>query len=268
VDEEDPMNAERLLGALVREAMGGSSRGLHRSGRGRSRHRGGSLLPTGGMKGMLGMGALGVAIAAFDHYMKQKGGAGGQSFAAAPPPSPAAPGGASFGVPGATGSPAGVVPPPPPPPPGAGPRVPPPPPPASSAAVSSATGSTAGAPGADVEAILLVRAMIAAANADHELDPDERQRILHAVEESGVGESEKRFLHDEMERPMDVVALAALATTPVLKREVYLASEMAIVADSKAEQNYLARLARQLGLDDAQVAELRRMIGGDAPGGS
>jgi hypothetical protein len=258
------MNAERLLGALVREAMGGGSRGLHR-GRSRSRHRGGSFLGaggmTGGMKGMLGMGALGVAIAAFDHYMKQKGG-GGQSFAAAPPPSTAGSAG-GFTAPSST---AGGIPPPPPPA-GTSARVPPPPPPPGSPTRAPAsTGSTDGGSSENAEAILLVRAMIAAANADHELDADERQRILHAVEESGAGESEKKFLLEEMERPLDVATLAAQATTPVLKREVYLASEMAIVADSKAEQNYLARLARQLGLDDAQVAELRKMIGGDGTG--
>ena len=35
---------------------------------------------------------------------------------------------------------------------------------------------------------------------------------------------------------------------------------MAIEADTRAEQNYLARLARQLGLDETQVAELRKLI--------
>jgi uncharacterized membrane protein YebE (DUF533 family) len=104
--------------------------------------------------------------------------------------------------------------------------------------------------------------MIAAANADHELDDDERQRIVRAVEESGAGADDRRLLLDELERPLDVATLAAQATTPALRREVYLASEMAIDADTKAEQNYLARLAQKLGLDDAQVAELRRTIAG------
>jgi uncharacterized membrane protein YebE (DUF533 family) len=118
------------------------------------------------------------------------------------------------------------------------------------------------------EALLMLRAMIAAANADHELDAEERRRIVRAVEESGLSETEKNLLLDELERPMDLAALAAKADTPALKRDVYLASEMAIEADSRAEQNYLARLAKQLGLDDAQVAELRRLItdtGGGAP---
>jgi hypothetical protein len=210
------------------------------------------------MKGMLGMGALGVAIAAFDHFMKQqKGPGGGHGFAAAPPPATGPGDAGAFSTPRPA---SGTI---PPPPPGASTRVPPPPPPPASASMSPSSAAVTPAPGGNAEAILLVRAMIAAANADHELDAEERQRILHAVEESGAGESEQEFLLDELERPIDVSALAAQAATPALKREVYLASEMAIVADSRAEQNYLARLARQLGLDEAQVAELRKMIGGD-----
>jgi uncharacterized membrane protein YebE (DUF533 family) len=192
------------------------------------------------MKGMLGMGALGVAIAAFEHFTKQQK-AGGTSFPGGPSPAP----------------PGWMPPPPPPPPPGSTarpgaapslPPVPPPPPPASTTARQE-------------EALLMVRAMIAAANADHELDADERDRIVKTLDESGVSGDEKDLLLGELERPMDMAALVAKATTPALRRDVYLASEMAINADSRAEQNYLARLARQLGLDDAQVAELRKVIG-------
>ena len=78
------MDPERILGALVRDAlMGGGGMGRHRRHLPRRRRSGGSVLGPG-MKGMLGMGALGVAIAAFDHFMKQQKGAGAQSFAGAP----------------------------------------------------------------------------------------------------------------------------------------------------------------------------------------
>ena len=72
------MNPERILGALVRDAlMGGAGmRGMSRHQRYAYRQRGGSMLSPG-MKGMLGMGALGVAIAAFDHFVKQQKGPGG-----------------------------------------------------------------------------------------------------------------------------------------------------------------------------------------------
>ena len=102
--------------------------------------------------------------------------------------------------------------------------------------------------------------MIAAANADHELDEDERERILRAVEESGLEQAEKKFLLEELERPLDIPTLAGRAMTPELKRDVYLASEMAIDVDSRAELAYLTRLARELGLDQAQVEELRGLL--------
>ena len=233
------MNPERILGALVRDALMGGSGLRHR----RPTHRrsgnmlGGMLGP--GMKGMLGMGALGVAIAAFDHYMKQKSGGGAQSFTGVPPAAPQ--GGANYAVP----------PPPPPPPRSAGevsgslPPLPPLPQPT---------------PAAEKEAMLLIQAMIAAANCDYEIDADERGRILRTMEEAGLDESERKVLTDELEHPKDIASIAARATSPNLRRDVYLASEMAIDADTKAEQNYLARLARQLGLGNEEVAELKKIL--------
>ena len=92
----------------------------------------------------------------------------------------------------------------------------------------------------------MIQAMIAAANADYELDAEERDRIVRTMEESGLDETERKVLLGELEKPLDLATLAAKATTPALRRDVYLASEMAISADTKAEQNYLARLAKQL----------------------
>ena len=198
---------------------------------------GGMLGP--GMKGMLGMGALGVAIAAFDHFMKQKSG-GAQSFTGAPPVAPQSA--------------------------GAGYAVPPPPTPSPRAA-SPATSSLPPlpplpqpSPAAEKEAMLLIQAMIAAANCDYEIDADERARILRTMEEAGLDESERKVLLDELEHPKDLASIAARATTPAMRRDVYLASEMAIDADTKAEQNYLALLARQLGLGNEEVAELKKIL--------
>jgi uncharacterized membrane protein YebE (DUF533 family) len=106
----------------------------------------------------------------------------------------------------------------------------------------------------------MIQAMIAAANADYELDAEERERIVRTMEEAGLDDGEKKVLLAELERPLDLATLVAKATTPALRRDVYLASEMAISSDTKAEQNYLARLARQLGLSDEQVQELKKIL--------
>ncbi|HEX2464255.1 MAG TPA: DUF533 domain-containing protein [Thermoanaerobaculia bacterium] len=231
------MNPERILGALVRDAlMGGSGMGRHR--RHVRRGGGGSLLGPG-MKGMLGMGALGVAIAAFDHFAKQQK-AGAQSFTGAPPVTPAPGGAGTVATSPAAARGATASPPLPPLPP-----LPPPPP-------TSA--------GKEQEALLMIQAMIAAANADYELDAEERERIVRTMEESGLDQTEKGVLLAELEKPLDLATLAAKATTPALRRDVYLASEMAISADTKAEQNYLARLAKQLQLGDEEVNALRKIL--------
>lgn len=87
-------------------------------------------------------------------------------------------------------------------------------------------------------------------------------RIVRTLEESGLDPAERNALLAELEKPVDLATIAARATTPALKRDVYLASEMAIDADTRAEQNYLARLAKQLGLSDQQVTELRAILAG------
>lgn len=212
----------RLLRSLVTGSLGGGRRGRRR----RRRMRRASGL--GGVAtGAIGMGALGVAIAAFEHFTQKKP-ASGQGAPIPPPP------------------PAGNVPPPPIPAAGA---VTPPPLPV----------PTQGESGGD-EALVLVRAMIAAANADHELDADERARIVQALVDADCSDEERGFVLAEMERPWPLAKLVEAATTPELAREVYLASFMTIEVDSEAERNYLERLAARLGLDAETVTQLESMI--------
>jgi hypothetical protein len=198
----------------------------------------------------LALGALGVAIGAFEHFAQKQGGGAAAGASPAPAPAPLPP------IPtlSATDTPASAQPPLPPLPPlpvaDAPASVPPPPP--------AAAESTAD------EALLMVRAMIAAANADHELDDDERGRIVAALEEAEAGEEEKEFVRREIEDPIDLATLAARATTPELANQVYLASLMAIEVDTQAERNYLDRLARRLGIEPDRALELEAMVGGEA----
>lgn len=141
-----------------------------------------------------------------------------------------------------------VVPPPvpgtPPPPPARvmlPPSAPPPPPP--------------GNPGRGADAILLIRAMIAAAHADGRIDTDERARILAAA---AVHTSEERaFLDVELASPWSIEQLAA-ATDPALAGDVYAAAAHAIVGDSEVEHAWLDRFALALELDPATRASIDR----------
>lgn len=214
------INTERMLGSLVRGAIGG--------GRRRRRRRFGGLAT-----GAIGLGVLGMAFAAFEHF-SQKQGAGGSSQPSAPPPSP--------------------------------PRGTPPLPPLPGSASSSAplpplpTAHTAPEEDSSAEALLLIRAMIAAANADYEIDDEERARIEGALEEGELSSEERDFLRAEIDNPWDLGRVADAASTPDLAREIYLASLMAIEVDSAAEENYLAQLASRMGLDEAAVQGIEDLL--------
>ena len=236
------IDAERMLGSLVRNALSEGT-GLGR-GRGRKRKRRGSILGPAG-KGALAMGALGVALGAWEHFSQKQAGSTPAGAGSHQPPSP------------------------PPLPPRADP---PPLPPLPNVADEPQPEAPAGDDGDD-EALLLVRAMIAAANADHELDDDERARILQALDEADAAEEDRAFLLAELESPLGLGALADQATTPELATQVYLASCLAIEIDSRAERNYLDRLAGRLGLTPEQAADLEGQIAeteeeaaGDSPG--
>lgn len=111
---------------------------------------------------------------------------------------------------------------------------------------------------------LAVRAMIAAAKADGQIDKDEITRIIGKLGTDAVNETERQFVLEEMKAPLDIQGLARLASTPAQAAQIYGASILAIHLDTEEEKRYLADLATALRLDDATVAELHRMTGAAA----
>jgi uncharacterized membrane protein YebE (DUF533 family) len=222
-------NAERLLGSLLSNALG---QGL--TGRvSKSRRHGGGLKSMAGSlisqnKTAIGMGLLGLAVGAFEHFTQNQ-----NPQASGNPPSP---GGSSpvAPMPQVGG---GVAP----------PAVNWTPPPLPSNPASEAP--------ANADALLLIRAMIAAANADHAVDDVERHAILEKVTASGLGAEERGFVEEELSNPVDLRALVAQVKSPEMAEQVYAASVLALEVDSDAERNYLQRLAAALNLDTATVAK-------------
>lgn len=221
-------NAEKLLGGMLGNAMG-KGKGL-------------GSLGLGSSKAAVGMGVLGVAFAAFEHFVKTPR-----------PGQPAMP----PGQPPLQGRSAPLAPPPPPPPGGGalqtGPAAPPPPPPSPQAPQASGQNQDT--------AILLIRAMIAAAHADGILDDDERARIFQQLENLGLSEEEHEFMERELHAPWNAAALAANASSPDVARQVYAASLLAIEVDTPEERAYLEELARRLRLDEAAVAAIHHELG-------
>jgi uncharacterized membrane protein YebE (DUF533 family) len=226
-------NAERLLGSLLSNAMG---QGL--TGRvSKSRRHGGGLKSMAGSlisqnKTAIGMGLLGLAVGAFEHFTQNQN--------PQAPGSPPSPRGSNPVVPMPQVG-GGVVPrpavnwTPPPLPPNPAPETP-----------------------ANEEALLLIRAMIASANADHAVDDVERHAILEKVTASGFGAEEHSFLEKELASPLDLRTLVAQVKSSEMAEQVYAASVLALEVDSDAERNYLQRLASALNLDTAAVAKWTR----------
>ena len=120
--------------------------------------------------------------------------------------------------------------------------------------------------GADDRALLLLRAMIAAANADGAIDADERQRIMQGHD--GADAPEAALIAAELDKPLDVDGLSAEVTTPGAAADVYAASLMAIDVDTLKERDYLSRLATGLSLDAETVADLHDRCGAPPLGGA
>jgi uncharacterized membrane protein YebE (DUF533 family) len=109
-------------------------------------------------------------------------------------------------------------------------------------------------------ALVIVRAMIAAARADGHIDAEERSRISDKLGLSGIGADAERFLMEELERPVDVDALVSQASTEAQKVELYTASRIAIEPRTRAERGYLDMLAGRLNLPDSLVDHIEATV--------
>lgn len=215
---------QRLLGQLLGDALGGDF------GHRKKKKRGGGM--SFGTKAQLGIGALGIAMAAYEHYTSQRTQGAPQPMPSAPPPAP---------MPSAPIAPAMGM-----------PSAPPPPPPS--------TFDPARLPQDQADAVLLVRAMIAAAAADGVVDAGERQRILQRAATAGVDAETFAFLEAELAVPKNANDIGAM-TRPGLTREAYAAAALAIDLDTESERRFLQTLGNALGLGDDDRIAIHQQIG-------
>ncbi len=114
--------------------------------------------------------------------------------------------------------------------------------------------------GQNALALVLVRAMIAAARSDGRLDAQESQAIFQRIESLGLPPEDQALLVAEMGHPVDMDAIVSSAATPEMAAEIYLASLLAVNVDTAAEKSYLAMLAARLNLAPELVTELHRQV--------
>ena len=221
-------NPEKLLGGLL---MGGSRR---RSGLG-------SLISSGAA-----LGLAGVAIEAVEHFMEKSK----SSTSGLPPSSPS---------PIQTSAPSQPPPAPgvstPPPPPGATLSAPPTPPSPTSIASESVDAEKV-----SQEAVLLIRAMIAAANADGVIDEKERNRIIKKLETLDLSDQEHSFIVNELLSPVVLEDIVSQVKSPEMAKKVYTISFLAIEVDTDAERAYMNTLAQQLSLNESDLNDIYQTL--------
>ena len=112
----------------------------------------------------------------------------------------------------------------------------------------------------DSGALLIVRAMIAAAFADGHLDDDEKNRIFGELERRQLSPAEKASLFDELRNPLTMSQLVAQVGSPEMAAEVYAASLVAIDETSPDGQLYLRTLASALSIPDELSASIYEQV--------
>ena len=95
---------------------------------------------------------------------------------------------------------------------------------------------------------LLTRVIVAAAKADGHIDARERELIEGEFKRIDEGADVQRWLHVELEKPLDPAEIASAASTPEIASEMYLASVLVADETNFMERSYLDELARQLKL--------------------
>ena len=101
--------------------------------------------------------------------------------------------------------------------------------------------------------LLLVRAMIAAANADGHIDAGEKQRILGRLQSLDLDAEEKALVVDELLHPCGQDQVVAEVHDQATAIEVYAVSALAVDEREPAGRDYLDRLAAHLALPPVLV---------------
>ncbi len=114
------------------------------------------------------------------------------------------------------------------------------------------------APEVELHSLAMLRSMIAAAKADGHLDERERGLVEAELGRLQADAATRRWLEDEIRRPLDPADVARAAGSPEMAAEMYLASLLVADETSFMERAYLDELARQLKLPEGLKVELER----------
>lgn len=109
---------------------------------------------------------------------------------------------------------------------------------------------------ATVRSESIIQAMISAARADGHVDDEEIALITRQIASFELERDVSSFLLSELNRPVSVETIAALADTPETAAELYIASALVVDMDSSAERTYLDELAAAMRIDPGLIPHL------------
>lgn len=105
----------------------------------------------------------------------------------------------------------------------------------------------------DARALLLIRAMIAAAQADGEISADERARIISQLDAEEADSEDRQLLERELADPKPLDELLREVRDRDTAQQFYLASRAAVDGSAPTQKAYLDYLRQRLGLADDEV---------------
>ena len=110
------------------------------------------------------------------------------------------------------------------------------------------------------EALLMLRAMIAAAKADGAIDAEERGRIASQLDGAGLSAAARDTVLADFDKPLSPAALAKLAGDPMLAAQTYAAAVVGAGEIAAAERAWLDEFAKALKLDRAAAAAIEARL--------
>ena len=110
------------------------------------------------------------------------------------------------------------------------------------------------------EALLMLRAMIAAAKADGAIDAEERSRIAAQLDDAGLSPAARDMVLADFDKPLTPAALAKLASDPMLAAQLYAAAVVGAGDIAATERAWLDDFAKALKLDRAAAAAIEARL--------
>ena len=110
----------------------------------------------------------------------------------------------------------------------------------------------------EVQAKILIRAMLSAANSDGTIDAEEQAKLTKQL--GDISPEDAEFIRSELQSPMDVNRV--INSVPQgMEQQVYLMSLLAINLDSKEEAVYLDSLAKGLNISHQMSDKIHTELG-------